>query len=283
MGLNYIDPNGGVDLAAPGPIGGTTPSTGAFTILTAAPPANTSGLVVSGYSLTESNAQSLVDLAGTWNTSGAPTALKVNITDTASNAASLLMQLQVGGTNKFRVKKSGTVGISDSDGGPSLRANGLFLENVNFLETAYRPARFAYLSLGGETGADDCTLFPVTAATLQMGLLHATTPTGQTLKAHDVTTGTGASLTLKGGDGSVANGEVILGSGAVRVLDTNVGFFNTSPVSQPTGFAVASTGIGVVGTDLVDQAAIDGYLNEFGAKLNTIRDALNALGLTTIV
>jgi len=76
----------------------------AFTV-----PANTVGIGLSGYSLTGSNAQSMLDLAGTWNTTGTPTALKLNVTDTASNAASLLMDLQVGGTSRFRVTKAGSV------------------------------------------------------------------------------------------------------------------------------------------------------------------------------
>ncbi len=70
--------------------------------------ANTSAFASTGYSLTGSSAVSLVDLAGTWNTTGTPTALKINITDTASNSASKLLDLQVGGTSKFNVKKNGT-------------------------------------------------------------------------------------------------------------------------------------------------------------------------------
>lgn len=66
-----------------------------------------------GYSLTGANAQSLLDLAGTWNTSGTPTGIKLNVTDTASNAASLLMDLQVGGVSKFKVDKTGVVTMSN--------------------------------------------------------------------------------------------------------------------------------------------------------------------------
>ncbi len=49
------------------------------------------------------------------------------------------------------------------------------------------------------------------ANVLELGLDHATTPTAQTLKAHDVTTGIGADLILSGGTGSVADGEVSFG------------------------------------------------------------------------
>ena len=67
--------------------------------------ANVPIISVSNYSLTGSQADSMVDLAGTWDTSGTPTAIKLNMTDTASNASSLLMDLQVGGASKFRVGK----------------------------------------------------------------------------------------------------------------------------------------------------------------------------------
>lgn len=76
---------------------------------TITPAVNTSGIVMSGYSLTGSNAQSLLDLAGTWNTTGAPLAIKLNITNTASDAASRLLDLQVGGSSKFNIAPSGRV------------------------------------------------------------------------------------------------------------------------------------------------------------------------------
>jgi hypothetical protein len=97
------------DPASPAALGTTTPNTAAFTSLTGAPAANTAAYAVTGYSLTGSNAQSVIDLAGTWNTTGTPSAFKLNLTDTASNASSLLMQLQTGGTNRFTVSKGGAV------------------------------------------------------------------------------------------------------------------------------------------------------------------------------
>ena len=50
----------------------------------------------------------------TWNTTGTPTAIKINVTDTASNAASLLMDLQVGGASKFLAKKDGALTLAES-------------------------------------------------------------------------------------------------------------------------------------------------------------------------
>lgn len=78
--------------------------------------ANVPIVTVSNYSLTGSNADSLMDLAGTWNTTGTPTALKLNVTDTASDASSLLMDLQVGGASKFAVSKTGNVILPNGQG-----------------------------------------------------------------------------------------------------------------------------------------------------------------------
>jgi hypothetical protein len=71
------------------------------------PAANTTPITVSGYSLTGANAQSLLDLSGTWNTSGTPSAIKLNITNTASGAQSLLLELQRDSITRFAVKRSG--------------------------------------------------------------------------------------------------------------------------------------------------------------------------------
>jgi len=114
-------------------LGLATTSAVTFASLANSPAANTAAYAVTGYSLTGSNAQSVIDLAGTWNTTGTPSAFKLNITDTASNASSLLMQLQTGGTNRFTVSKGGAVtatsfAISNADlvnnGFPVFRASG---------------------------------------------------------------------------------------------------------------------------------------------------------------
>jgi hypothetical protein len=59
--------------------------------------------------LTGTAATSALDIAQTWNTTGTPSAIKLNITDTASNANSVLMDLQVGGVLQFKIDKVGNV------------------------------------------------------------------------------------------------------------------------------------------------------------------------------
>lgn len=59
----------------------------------------------------------IFNLTDTWN-NGATTfnAIKMNVTDTASNAASLLMDLQVGGVSRFSIAKSTGLAIATSAG-----------------------------------------------------------------------------------------------------------------------------------------------------------------------
>lgn len=110
--------------AAPPAIGNTTPAaisgtTGTFTTLTATPAANTTALTSTGYSLTGTNAQSLIDLSGTWNTTGVPIALKTDLTVTAAGSNSRYADFQVGGYSQFSVTR-----ISST-------SNALFLYNTN--------------------------------------------------------------------------------------------------------------------------------------------------------
>jgi hypothetical protein len=88
-----------------GTSGGTVPLLNAGNTFSATqtitPAGNTQALVASGYSLTGANVQPLLDLSGTWNTSGNPNAIQLNVTDTASGATSKLMDLQIGGVSKY--------------------------------------------------------------------------------------------------------------------------------------------------------------------------------------
>ena len=59
--------------------------------------------------LTGSAATSSLSIAQTWNTTGTPTAIDLNVTDTASNAASNLLNLRRGGVSQFSITKFGEV------------------------------------------------------------------------------------------------------------------------------------------------------------------------------
>lgn len=71
-------------------------------------------LDILGTTQTGSSAIGTLNLAQTWNTTGAPTAVKLNVTDTASNASSLLFDFQKGGVSQLKLTKSGGMtGVAD--------------------------------------------------------------------------------------------------------------------------------------------------------------------------
>lgn len=219
-------------------------------LVLASPDANTAFLSGTGYSLTSGNG-SFIDLAGTWNNAGStPTAIKLNVTDTASNAASLLMDLQVGGVSKANADKNGNAvfGLVALRSPNASYFNRAIVRSTSDSLTLQSDARIQFTGVSDsfstslvsfcidptgrtiELASDaviafsfnseaanvkDLILRRAAAATLQLGITHSTTPTTQTIKAHDVATGTGADLILSGGAGSVANGDVIL-NGANR-------------------------------------------------------------------
>lgn len=69
-------------------------------------------MVISPVAITGAAATSSLSIAQTWNTTGTPTAIDLNVTDTASNASSLLMNLRVGGVSRFSVTKAGRAEIA---------------------------------------------------------------------------------------------------------------------------------------------------------------------------
>jgi hypothetical protein len=95
-----------------GTSGGTVPLLNAANTFSATqtitPAANAQALVASGYSLTGANAQALLDLSGTWNTSGNPTGILLNLTQTAAGASSKFADFQSGGTSKINFQTGGT-------------------------------------------------------------------------------------------------------------------------------------------------------------------------------
>lgn len=77
-------------------------------------------VAIAPVSLTGAAATSSLSIAQTWNTTGTPTALDVNVTNTASNTLSLLMNLRASGSSRFscdafgNLVGSGSITISNS-------------------------------------------------------------------------------------------------------------------------------------------------------------------------
>lgn len=64
------------------------------------------------YSVSGASAVPMVDMSGVWNTTGEPTLVKYNVTNTASGTNSLLLDLQTSGTSRFKVDKNGNETIT---------------------------------------------------------------------------------------------------------------------------------------------------------------------------
>lgn len=167
------------------------------------------------------SATGAVNVSPTWN-NGATDFVGVygRVTNTASGANSKLIDLGTAaagslfsvGTNGMinALGINGTVVQLQSYGFECLRIDvnyGSLLVRGNYTVPV---ANSGMLWLDSGTYAKNGWLTRTSAWTYQFGENHATTPTAQTIKAHDVTTGTGADLILSGGTGSVANGNVII-------------------------------------------------------------------------
>lgn len=158
------------------------------------------------------------------------------------------------------------------------------------------------------------------AASIQMGANHATTATDQTFKAHDVTTGTGAALTLAAGSGTGTLGAsvVIEGGGSnfikLKPDGTNVMLTAASnsielaegidfSIGNTTGTIIATattqklafwgttpvvqpahiadpTGSAGVGSDTVDLNVLNTTLSDLQSAVASINAMLAATGLT---
>ena len=203
--------------------------------------ANTNILVSTGYSLTGSNTAAAIDLAGTWNTSGVASGIKLNITDTASGAGSKWLDMQRNSASWLYVTKTSSdpvlnflrTGDATSDsiaGGGGLltvRSVGSLCAQLTNFSATFRGIFIPTANSFGwadSFGNADLWITRSAAAHVKLGLTHATTATNQTISAHNVTTGTGADLILAGGTGSVANGNVRFGTHAAVGVELVTGY-----------------------------------------------------------
>jgi hypothetical protein len=224
-------------------------------LTTTAAAVDQSSIVSSGYSLTGSSAASLMDLAGTWNTSGTPAAIKLNLTDTASNAASLLLDLQTGSTSRFSVRKDGLATAV------ALSTTATTANESSIASTGYSLTGSSAVSLMDLAGTWNTTGTPTgiklnltdtasDAASLLMDL-----QTGGTSRFNVAKTGT---VTL------VDAANVVVGTSTGTKIGTatsqKIGFWDAAPIAQPTtGVAAATVAATGVGDVVAASTTFDGY------------------------
>jgi len=191
----------------------------------------------------------LPDIAQTWNASGVVfTAVRVNVTNTASASGSLLLDVQVGGTSQWKVDKTGAVtqasGLTVTTGGITVSAGTTAVQAL----TATTGVLTGAVTVGG-AGADRYDLsrsgsFPsldynnaaasfrllttgASAAALTMGAL---TSGAITVTGNSTITGTLGGLTgltVASGGATITSGGLTVSAGttAVQALTATTGTF----------------------------------------------------------
>lgn len=252
----------------------TFPSTSATIARTDAANTFTGAQTISGGTVNGT----VLDISQTWGGTGTYTGIKYNVTDSGpANAASLLMDLQVGNATKLKIKKDGTI-AGDATGAATLSltdAAGSILkfDSWDFVvpgqQMYFRQSGAAGVALNVATGAitlgvsgTQAILTPTAPATLQHGAADTTlttAPTAQTLQVQSWASSTspnqaGANFTIAGsaGTGSGAGGSIIFqvapatGAGgttknpyatALTIDSTKAATF-TGPVLGPAAFPV---------------------------------------------
>jgi hypothetical protein len=188
--------------------------------------ANSNAIKETGYSLTGSNAQSLLDLSGTLNTTGSPDVFALRVTNTASGGSTKLLNLYggVSGTNSnFSVDMFGGLSLN---GSVQTASNVLFTTNAGIIQLRN----------------SNTILSSPASATLQFGAADAASPVAQITKVQNVVAGTsntaGANWTFNGsqGTGTGAGGDIIFQT-------AKAGTTGTSQNALAAAFTVKNTGV----------------------------------------
>ena len=170
--------NARINFAAPAVIGSTTPNTGAFTSLSA----NNGTLTASA---------PVLNLSQTWNNAAVTfTGILATFTNTASNAASRLIDLRVGADSFFSVNRSGTITGVVASGGTLLTSSGSGAFDINASGGAR--IRFAPSGVGGRmllwSGTGKYQFFPSAAtANTSLGLFVSTEGTNNVMALENAT------------------------------------------------------------------------------------------------
>lgn len=168
----------------------------------------------------QTSSQPSIDATHEWNNASVTFGgWRLNVTDTASAAASMLSEWQVDGVRRAGIRKDGTFLLGASGGGLADGGGG----TVNIVNSSGAVVAFGNtnvsllsrsLSFGASLGSQDLLLSRKAAATLQLGAADSAAPVAQTICAQSVVTGTtnasGANLIISGsqGTGTGAGGSV---------------------------------------------------------------------------
>jgi len=153
---------------------------------------------ITGTSQGGSSANGILSLAQTWNTTGNPTALLMNVTNTASGATSKLIDLQVGGTSQFNVSKGGLLTVSNGGtfGTGNVVAQTFTISNnlpfnfsTNVVYNASGTPPVAQVTSGNKASFNEAVNFAPTSGTCVYSAFQTTQTINQTGGANGITRG----------------------------------------------------------------------------------------------
>ena len=254
--------------------------------------AATAGLDITSGVITADNPG--IDITQTWNNAGVTfSGIKSNITNTASGAASLLLDLQVGGVSQFSIDKAGLLLMF---GDTMLRNNGsnteLYAGGIRlFLLNTSNGGRIVLTNTGEYTWSSSATVYGAPDIFLvrdSAGVLadrDGTNP--QTVRIYGTYTDASNYERL-----SICNqvaDDILLkpeseGTGTLRGLQLvglggKLGFYGTTAIAKPsstgetTGFTAGS------GTAVNDDSTFTGNVGSMAYRLSDIVKHLKNLGL----
>ena len=221
---------------------------------------------ISGTGATITASAPLVDGTQTWNNGAVTfTSFKLNITNTASVAASSLLKVQLGGLDRFDIQGSvGRTIVKAPD--PNIQGFLIVAGGTNNI-ASFGTGNAAYPAVavrstdafGWSTGSDsaggsyDLFLTRRGAANLRFGAADAATSVAQTLSVQSVVAGTantaGANLTINGSQstGTGVGGDIIFqvapagtAGSTQNALATALRVYNTKTVAVGVAYTVAT-------------------------------------------
>lgn len=207
---------------------------------------------------TVTTSQPLLNLAQTWNAGAVTfTGLKLNVTDTTSASASLLLDLQVGASSKFSVTKAGALTVG---GNATFGSSATFSQfgniGINYVgadQINLSAASIIGWGSGTIASSPDVILGRAAAASLRLGAADAAAPVAQTLGVQSVVAGTtntaGTNFTIKGsaGTGTGAGGSLIFQVAPAGSSGTAQNAFSTALTIDSTRLATFAGNV-VIGT-----------------------------------
>jgi hypothetical protein len=207
---------------------------------------NSNAIKETGYSLTGSSAQSLIDLSGTINTTGSPDVIALRITDTARGASTTLLNLYAGAagaTSQFKVDRTGNLTIAGSITATAGNITVGATQGYNFnARSAIASSANGQIDFSNNAATNLVTISIPTNNTFQFGKLDAASPVAQTTQVQNVIAGTsntaGQNWTIKAsaGTGTGAGGDILFQVAAAGTTGTSQNAFATA-------FSVKNTGV----------------------------------------